>query len=140
MEETLVIHKYKLSAQQVENFHWLKAQGIDTEIKTLCYWSKKYPLEKLEACLNEAKAYKAESIGAYMQKLLKTNANVKTMESIKNREFAEEYYGINNTEGVQFTQKYIKIPYGKDFIEIPYNIAATEFASRIINFEKHFMR
>jgi len=109
-EKTMEIsRKFKLTPEQSQSLDWLLHQNIDTTSETLAWWAREYSLKRLEQVFLESKKKKRDSIGAYMQKLLKSNAILETSNSEKNRSFAQDFKQANNWHSLEITQKYVKI-------------------------------
>jgi len=135
---TLLSSKYKLSTEQGETLQWLLSLEIDTTSETLAWWAKTYPMSRLEEVYKAAAARKVKSKGAYMQKLLKTNANVPTENSEANKAFAEEFKRINHWGALEIKEKYAIIHNGRAEIEISFNMDQIEFVSYMIDKLKAF--
>lgn len=135
---TLVSSKYKLSTEQSDTLHWLSSLQIDTTTETLAWWAKTYPMSRLEEVYKTACSKKVKSKGAYMQKLLKTNANVPTENSQANKAFAEEFKKLNSWHALEIKEKYAILHNGRADIEINFNMDQTEFVSYLIDKLKAF--
>lgn len=135
---TLFSSKFKLSVEQSETLQWLSSLGIDTTTETLAWWAKQYPMKRLDEVYQACCAKKVKSKGAYMQRLLKTNANVPTENSEANKAFAEEFKKINHWNALEIKDKYAIIYNGKAEIEISFNMDQAEFVSYLIGKLKAF--
>ncbi len=124
--------RWKLTDEQNETFQTLKALNIDAEDKKLCYWAKTYSVSRLLEVYNESLFQKANSLKNYMSNLLDGNKSVPNANCESNRQFAEDYFKENPNYTVKFYKKYIKISYGKDYIEFDLNQNPNEFIKRII--------
>lgn len=137
---TLFVSKFKLSTEQAAVLHWLSTLEIDTTIETLAWWAKTYSFKRLEQIYLASCAKKIKSKGAYMQKLLKVNANVPTENSEANKEFAIEFKQINNWNTLEIRQKYAVIHADVD-MEVNFNMDQAEFVKYLIDkfnsFEKN---
>jgi hypothetical protein len=127
MEEN--IKKYKLSADQVKTYKWLKEQGINTDDGTLCYWTKTYTEKRLKEVIIYAKARSQaeniKNIGGWIQKILKTNQAVVDENYKRNQEFLNEFQLIKQWSTLKVYEKYIKDPITSDDLSLTMN--AEEF-------------
>jgi len=91
IEKKEVVKTYKLNAEQRVAFDWLKTQNIDSDEQTLSYWAKTYDFDRLKNVVAWAKREERQSIGAYIQNLLKKNAIVETPKQKENKQLAVDY-------------------------------------------------
>lgn len=108
-------------------FEWLKTLGIDTTEDTLSWWAKNYTMERLQEVYQEVSKRKPKSIGAYMHKLLKSQATVATGRVEVNREYAEIFRDLKGWRALEIMQKYANIDKGNHNIEIDFNMDTEEF-------------
>jgi hypothetical protein len=127
MEEN--IKKYKLSADQVKTYKWLKEQGINTDDGTLCYWTKTYTEKRLKEVIIYAKARSQaeniKNIGGWIQKILKTSQAVVDENCKRNQKFLNEFQLIKQWSTLKVYEKYIKDPITSDDLSLTMN--AEEF-------------
>ncbi len=127
------VEKFKLNAEQRTIFEWLKKQGIDSVDKTLCYWAKTFSFSRLKDVVLMAKREPRKSVGAYINKLLRSNAIVETDIVRENRELAIEYKSSNHWKELQIFEKHAKC---KDAIgkerEIEFSLKSNLFLSNLM--------
>lgn len=131
--------KELLTPEQRDSFEWLKMQGIDSDEDTLAHWAKTYSLSRLEEVYAETVQKKRKSIGAYMQKLLKSGAIVTTGRVEINRAFAQEFKEFHQWHGMKIYQKYAKVlmPSGAES-EIDFNQDPEDFINNLDLKRKNF--
>jgi hypothetical protein len=122
--------RFKLKVEQQQVYLWLKDQGINTEDKTLCYWAKNYDQQRLSAVVTEAKDRKPKNLGAYINKLLKTNAGIGDENIKKNIEFAKCFIESNGISSLVIDKKCIKM--GSHW-DLSLNIDPNIFAQTLLN-------
>ncbi len=127
--------RWKLTQEQVEHFDWLRNEGVDSDDGTLAHWCKSYPFERLYDVLNASKFKKPKSLGAYMQKLLKTDAIIENNTIKSNIAFAEEYKKAHGWGAMKTGKKFVTIPFDPDKMEISLSLECSEFINVII--QKH---
>ena len=134
------IHKrYRLSQAQCDTLEWLKTKSIDTPIQTLAYWAKTYTLERLQAVFTESVRRKATSVGAYMNKLLKSAKDLfagtssKVTESFRaNMELAKDFLLHNPWLNGEVLSDCVKIVMGRDYAEIPFHLDSRSFCDHLL--------
>lgn len=125
--------RWGLTEEQTEIFEALKSLNIDAEDSKLCFWAKTYTLKRLLEVYNESKYYKPDSFRKYMSKLLEENKSVPNSNAQANKDFANEFMKSNKWHGPKIYKKYIKIPYGNDYLEIDFNMKSEDFINRLID-------
>jgi hypothetical protein len=130
--------RWCLSQDQQDTFNFLDSDIIDTDEGTKAYWAKKYSLERIIEVYEEAKAAKPKSMAAYMQKLLKSGANVAKAHAIQNLEYAGYFKDKTGWQQLEIMKKYVKIPCGNGHIELSYNMQPKDFEKTLKN--KHAVR
>lgn len=127
--------RWKLTEEQYENFLYMKDQGVDSDDGTLAHWAKTYPFERIFDVLGAAKINRATSIGAYMNKLFKTDAIVQNSQLNANKQFAEDYKQQFGWHQLKICEKYCYFEFGRDKVEMPFNLNVEDFMNRLI--DKH---
>lgn len=122
--------KYKLNDDQKESFRYLKTLSIDTSDETLCWWAKNYSLARILEVHKASEGKK--SVGAYMNKLLKVQANVAKVHSQLNRDFAQDYKTRTGWHDMKIGKVYITFPVGNDTQELSLNMEPVSFAEHLI--------
>jgi hypothetical protein len=126
--------RFKLTLEQSETLSWLQHQNIDTSGGTLAYWCRNYSLSRLIAVYNEAKSKAKKSIGAYMNKLLKSEAILATASSKANKEYAQNFLVEFEWGMLEILEKYAKISHSNGYEEeIPYNMNSSDFQNKLYN-------
>lgn len=120
--------KIKMNAEQQEIFDWLTSQKIDSDHDTLSWWARTYTKDRLLEVYREAHKRKPASIGAYMNKLLRTQSTVTTGRVEINKEYLHILGQAFDIHNVVITQKYAKIPYGNTYIEVNFDMDPDAFA------------
>lgn len=131
-----IAKRFKLTDSQIEAFEYLKGKKIDSDDETLCYWAKSFSLERLIDVYEETKIQgdKVKSIGKYMRKLLKCNANVSKSHAIANKEFAEFYIQMHKIGNMKILKKYVKIYSGASIIELEFTMPKDDFQRSLIKY------
>ena len=119
--------KAKFTDEQRDVFEWLKGMGIDSSEDTLSWWARNYSLQRLNEVHREALNRKPDSIGAYMQKLLKSGSVVVAGRVELNAEFAQLFKNIRKWKSLEIHQKYASINRGNHTIEIDFNMEPDAF-------------
>ena len=83
--------RWKLNDSQKETFEWLKSLNFEAPERIMAFWAKTYPPDRLKAVYNEAIKYKAQKIGAYMNRLLTNNSTVEDSTISGNRQLAKDF-------------------------------------------------
>lgn len=122
--------KFKLTPEQIETFRYLKTLSIDTSDETLCWWSKKYTLARILEVYKASEGKK--SVGAYMCKLLKIDANVAKAHAQLNREFAIDFKNSVAWHDMEIGKVYITFPVGNDKQEVSLNMEPLAFAEHLL--------
>lgn len=123
--------KAKYNEEQRAVLEWLKGLNIDTDDATLSWWARNYGLQRLLEVHRSALKRKARSVGAYMNKLLKTQANVPSDRVEENRAFAEEYKAIHSWHELTIFEKYGKVqPFD---VEISFDMAPLDFIEYLMS-------
>lgn len=130
------LRRWKLNPQQLEAYEFLISAKINSSPETLAYWAKTYPLDRIMNVFNAAKANNCTSIGAYMQKLLKSQANVSNSHSVQNKAIAQDMK--KDWPQLQITQKYCKFPKGNSFDELDFNMQPIDFYTSIMKEYDYF--
>lgn len=130
-----VTRRWGLTEEQSEVFYFLKSCNIDAEDKKLCYWAKKYSLQRLMDVFNESKANKAKSLRKYMSKLLDGESKVPNANAHMNKEFLREYLKVNPWPGAKIFKEYVKLPIGEDYLDLSFHLASYVFIEALT--EKH---
>jgi hypothetical protein len=131
-EKSLFKPKVKFSDEQLDIFNWLKSLNINTSPDTLSWWARNYSLERLENVYREAMSRKANSPGAYMQKLLKEKCVIVTGNVKENAEFAKDLKESYAWGSLEIHQKYAIIHHENKKIEVNFNQDPKEFAQDLI--------
>lgn len=118
-------HLAGLTQEQMDIFEWLKKQGINSHEDTLAWWARTYTLKRLEEVIKEAKIRKARSLGAYMQKILKTGVSVVSGRIEKNKETAQVFKDFHDWNDLEIHQKYATFENGT--IEISFDMEPDAF-------------
>ena len=129
--------RWKLSVEQFENLEWLKSEGVNTDDATLAHWVKTYSFERIYDVLNHAKSKNPDSLGAYMQKLFKTDAIVENNTIKANTFFARDYAKQHSWHQLKILGKYCVFEHNGTNIEIPLHLKSEDFINKLI--EKHEM-
>ncbi len=127
--------RWKLTDDQYQNLVWLQDNGINSDEGTLAHWVKTYPFERLYDVLNHAKSKKPTNIGAYMQKLFKTDAIVENNTIKANASFAKDFAQAHGWNQLKVLGKYCTFPMNGIDIEIPLSLNTEDFIKTLI--EKH---
>jgi len=122
--------RWKLSPEQSETYEFLKNAGIDSQDGTFVHWAKTYSMERIIDVFNEAKSKGATSIGAYMQKLLKTQANVSQSHSQDNKRVAWDLK--KKWPQLTINQKYCTFPKGSGKSELEFNMQPLDFYNSLM--------
>jgi phage replication O-like protein O len=125
--------KFKLTDDQVEIFNYLKTLSINSNDETLCWWAKNYTLARILEVYNASEG--KNSIGAYMNRLLKVRANVAQVHAKMNREFAEDFKSRVRWHSLNIGKVYCTFPIGSDVQEISLNMEPLNFAEYLL--QKH---
>ena len=107
-----IVKKYKLTAEQIQVYTWLKHQELNTDDNTLCFWFKKYVGNRIvdvvrfaqDRCKN---GQSIRNIGGWINKLLITGLPVSNDECKANRDFVQRYIKVNNWHDLTIYEKYI---------------------------------
>ena len=105
--------KFKLTDEQVMVYIWLKEQKINTDDRTLCYWSKTYPSTRLKEVVEFANAriasgQKILNVGGFSRNLLKNGSAVVNDTCKFNREYTLEFIKTKNQGDLKVCEKYVK--------------------------------
>lgn len=119
--------KAKFTEDQRNTLNWLETLGIDTSHDTLSWWARTYTLTRLQEVHREATRKKRRSIGAYMQKLLKTGVAVVSGRIEVNAEFCQLFKDLNAWHNLEIFQKYAKVNLGSHSEEIPFDMEPESF-------------
>lgn len=122
--------KYKLNDDQKETFRYLKTLSIDSDDNTLCWWAKNYSLVRILEVYKASEGKK--SIGAYMNKLLKVQANVAKVHSQLNIDFAQDYKNKSGWHDLKIGKLYVTFLLGNDTQELSLNMEPLSFAEHLI--------
>lgn len=126
----LLVKKFKLTDEQIETYTWLKEQRINTDDRTLCYWSKTYPPARLKDVVGFAHAriasgQKILNIGGWIHNFLKSRHAVVNDTCKCNRQYAIEFTKAKNWKELKIYEKYVKDSVSGD--DLPLTIATGEF-------------
>lgn len=127
--------RWKLTQEEYEHFLYMKDQGVDSDDGTIAYWCKIYSFQRIYDVLQAAKNKGATNIGAYMNKLFKTDAIVQNSQLNANKQFAEDYKKQFGWHQLKICEKYCYFEFGRDKVEIPFNLNVEDFMNRLI--DKH---
>lgn len=130
--KSLFSGKHKLTDEQQETLHWLKAQQIDTSESTLSWWAKNYTMLRLDEVIREAKKRNPSNLGGYVNSLLRAEAVVVSGRIELNAQFAQELKD-SGWANLEIHQKYAKVMGGPSPIEIDFNMESLEFAKYIMD-------
>lgn len=126
-KKSLFKGKAKFTDEQRDTWEWLKSLNIDSSEDTLSWWARNYSLTRLDEVHREALKRKPDSIGAYMQKLLKSGSVVVTGRVELNAEFAEAFKALRNWNALEIHQKYASVNRSNHSIEIDFNMDPHQF-------------
>lgn len=121
-KKSLFKGKVKFSEDQLAAFDFLKSLNLDTSDDTLSWWARTYTLSRLSEVYKEAVKRKPDSLGAYMQKLLKKGAVVIAGRIEINSEFAIFYKELKKWSLFEIRQKYAIAKIDGKEIEIDFNM------------------
>lgn len=111
--------RFKLSESQIDSALWLIDNKVDSDVSTICWWVKNYDFQRIKDVFAHAKEKAKGSLGAYMQKLLKSQAYVPTDVTRENREFAIVYKEMHKWIGLEIGDKYVTFKKGNLNKELP---------------------
>jgi hypothetical protein len=122
--------KFKLTDEQIIVYAWLKEQKINTDDKSLCYWSKKYSSTRIKEVVDFANAriasgQKILNRGGFIHNLLKNGCAVVNDTCKDNREYALEFMKAKNWRDLKIYEKYVKDSVTRD--DLPLTITTSEF-------------
>ena len=126
-KKSLFKGKPKFSDEQRFCLEWLKTLQLDTSEDTLSWWARTYPMMRLDEVHREALKRKPDSIGAYMQMLLKKQAVVVTGRVELNKEYAKEFKEFYKWKDLEIHQKFASVVVGNQEIEIEFNMEHEAF-------------
>lgn len=125
--------RWRLTPEQLEAFNFLDGDHIDTDEGTKAHWSKTYSLQRIIDVYEEAKAANPNSLGAYMQKLLKIGANVSKAHAAQNLEYAKYFKDKTGWQQLEIMKKYVKLPCGDGKMELDFNMPPEDFQRTLMN-------
>lgn len=130
-EKTLDITKrYRINKEQEQIYLWLKDKKINTEDKTLAYWSKTYSQERLSAVINEASKKERRNLGGFINTLLKSNACIPDENVVKNTQFADDFKKQNQWSELKIKKTHVQI--GSHW-DLSLNIDPVTFAKQLMS-------
>lgn len=125
-----LIKKYKLTGEQEKTYSWLKQQNLNTDDRTLCYWTKLYSSKRIQEVVNFAKSRRnagqdIRNIGGWIQQFLKKGHQVVDENCMINRTYLKKFIEETKWKELNIYEKYIKDTVTGD--DIPLNLEADSF-------------
>lgn len=130
--ESMANPKVRMNEDQRNVLNWLISQNIDTNMDTLSWWARSYPLSRLTSVYREALKRKPSSIGAYMQRLLKDQSPVESGRIELNAEYTTMFKELKEWNELNIFKKHAiaTTPDGKE-VEINFNMDTETFKSHL---------
>lgn len=129
--------RWRLTDEQMATFNWLKSLNTETTEGTLIWWAKNFTKERLESAYNQAKQGAKDSVGGYMNLLLKKTNPVVSEHTATNREMAEEFKKSENWTALKIHQDKVSCKIHTGSIEdVMLHLDPIYFMSKLISLKE----
>lgn len=122
--------RFPLKKEQQPVFDWLKAQGLDTDDDTLCYWVRTYSPDKLQTALKfmhheASRGVQFRTRGGFVRNVLEGKISPVTDTCLENKRFVKDFMDANGWRDLEVHEKYVICPRTQK--EVPLNLGPEQF-------------
>lgn len=126
--------RFPLKKEQQGVFDWLKAQKLNTDDDTLCYWVRTYPIEKLKTAIaflnHETKrGVSIRTRGGFVRNVLEGKISPVTDTCLENKQFVKDFIEANKWVELEIHEKYVLCP--RTHKEVPLSLEPATFVKAI---------
>ncbi len=105
-----ITKRYRLTEEQRTSFELMKRVGLPTDDPTLCYYAKRFTLQRINAALIEMNGKRPQNPGGYFRKLLMKELDESKANTLVNSEFAQVYKETMAWKDLLITKTHVETP------------------------------